>query len=400
MRMGGAQMPITSLKVALIDGPMYGPLYRSLEVFEQSTGITVNVAFKGTHPELNALLKGAFEAKECPFDLVSTHSKYAPSQAENLLSLDPYFDESALADFAPSIVELCRVGSELKSIPRNFDARLMVYRTDRLAELGIGVPETWEQLGEASRRAKAAGYTGLVYPGKGSGLFGTFFELLSSEDGKLFDERLQPAFNSAAGLAAVQRLRDWYKEGLTPEGLPEMEYDEVSTNFREGDSTFVTDWPGYFSLYTDPAFPLAGRFDLALTPAGSQGRRAVYCGSHSFAVLAGTQHPEQAVQLLHHLTSHESQLIDANHGHVPVRTSVMDKLKIAAAEDSLEARRLSLLEETIRTSVVIPPKFPEYPLTEDIIWQTFQSAIVGRLEPQEALDKAAFEIGKVVEAYR
>ncbi|MEK8130541.1 extracellular solute-binding protein [Paenibacillus filicis] len=392
-------MPHAPLQVALIDGPMYAPLYRSFQTFEQSTGIAVNIAFRGTHPELNAHLKQWFQGSECPYDLISTHTKYAPSQADHLLSLDAYLEDDELADFAPAIVELCRIRGELKSIPRNFDARLLAYRTDRLRKLAIGVPDTWEELGEAAHLAHKAGYTGFVYPGKGSGLFGTFFELLSSEDGELFDDRLQPRFDSEAGVRALELLRSWYRQGWTPAELPEMEYEEVAACFRDGTSTFVTDWPGYFSLLKDASSSAAGQFDLALTPAGSGGRRAVYCGSHSFAIPAGTQEPEQAVRLLRHLTSAETQMIDARHGHVPVRSSVMDETKQSAAKGSLEERRWSLLEETIRTSVVIPPKFPEYPLTEDILWQALRSGIAGDLSPREALAQASSEIARVVAIY-
>ncbi|MGH9883734.1 MAG: extracellular solute-binding protein, partial [Pyrinomonadaceae bacterium] len=65
------------LQVALISGPAYDPLYECLPRFEESTGIKVNVAFRGDHPALNHHLA---ELAEVPYDLVSTHTKYAPSQ--------------------------------------------------------------------------------------------------------------------------------------------------------------------------------------------------------------------------------------------------------------------------------------------------------------------------------
>jgi hypothetical protein len=41
------------LQIALISGPAYDPLYESLTTFTRTTGIKVNVAFSGDHPELN-----------------------------------------------------------------------------------------------------------------------------------------------------------------------------------------------------------------------------------------------------------------------------------------------------------------------------------------------------------
>src|SRR5947207_7254241 len=94
------------LQVALISGPAYDPLYDCLPRFTESTGIKVNVAFRGDHPTLNEHLAAL---KAIPYDLVSTHTKYASSQLEFLAPLDTLIDESTLRDFAPLLLELARI---------------------------------------------------------------------------------------------------------------------------------------------------------------------------------------------------------------------------------------------------------------------------------------------------
>ncbi|MFF2089823.1 extracellular solute-binding protein [Paenibacillus sp. NPDC058174] len=388
-----------TLRVALIEGPAYNPLYHIFDKFERHTGIHVSVSFLGAHPDLNRHVGELFDSGECDYDLISTHTKYAPSQASHLLDLDDYFSAEQLSDFSPSLIELARVQGKLKSIPRNFDARLLFYRTDQLQQLGLDVPQTWKELYEAAAAAKGQGWTGFAYPGMESGLFGTFFELLVSRGGELFDERLQPAFDSEAGREALRYLKRIYEQGLTPQNLPNMHYDEVSQSFRDGGCMMVTDWPGYYQLLLDPSRPAAGRFGLALTPADDSGKRSVYCGSHSFAVTASTQKPEQAISLLKFFTSYEAQSIDALNGHVPVRGSVMDAQKKSAPAGSLEALRWSLLDETMATSVIIPPKFPEYPETEDLLWKALQDGITGKLSVEDALKGAAADIGGIVSRY-
>ncbi|OPA80527.1 hypothetical protein BVG16_07310 [Paenibacillus selenitireducens] len=389
-------MKSKTLRVAFIDGPAYAPLYACLAQFSQQFGIQVDIGFKGTHPDLNRHVQECFENGLSSYDLISTHTKYAPSQARYLYGLDQAFTAEELGDFSPALLELARVQGELISIPRNFDARLLVYRRDRLEELGLSVPETWEELADVASRATEAGYTGFVFPGMESGLFGTFFELLISGGGQLFDEQLQPRFASEAGVEALHKLRQWYQCGWTPKGLPDMHYDEVSASFRQGESTMVTDWPGYFGLLSDPMSPVSNLFDLALTPKSASGRRAVYCGSHSFAVPASSEHVEEALLLLKFLTSPEVQAIDADQGHVPVRQSVMTRQKQGAPPHSIAARRWSLLEETLATSVIIPPKFPEYPAAEDILWQALRRCIVGELSEQQALALASEQIQQLV----
>jgi len=393
-------MSRTTLKVGLVDGPSYQPLYRSFAEFSERTGIEIQIVFQGTHPDLNRFVQKTFESGENAFDLLSTHTKYVPSQARYLLPLNEAFSTEELGDFSPALLELARYNSTLMSIPRNFDARLLFYRADRLAELAIEVPRTWRELSEAAQQLQAAGYTGFVYPGKESGLFGTFFELLIGEGGRLFDEHLQPAFYSRSGMEALRWLKELYRKKLTPEDLPDYHYDEVSASFRSGDSTMTTDWPGYWGLLNDNACVVHDKFGVALTPASERGKRAVYCGSHSFAVTAASERRDEAIELLKFITSPQIQAIDAANGHVPVRISVMDRIKQAAKDHPLESRRWALLEETMDTSVIIPPKFAEYPETEDILWQSLRRCIIGSLTEEQALSEAASAISKIVSKYR
>ena len=115
------------LHIALVSGPAYDPLYTSLPLFTEITGIKVSVDFRGDHPAINHHLAGL---DHVPYDLVSTHTKYAPSQLNFLAPLDGVAPEEALSDFMPLLLELARVNGSLYGIPRNIDVRLLHYRKD------------------------------------------------------------------------------------------------------------------------------------------------------------------------------------------------------------------------------------------------------------------------------
>src|SRR5713226_9328016 len=100
------------LQVALISGPAYDPLYACLPALTAATGINVKVAFRGDHPTLNHHLA---TLAEVPYDLVSTHTKYAPSQLRFLSPLDDLIESSSLEDFVPLLLELARVDGSLYS---------------------------------------------------------------------------------------------------------------------------------------------------------------------------------------------------------------------------------------------------------------------------------------------
>ena len=113
----------SDLKIALISGGMYDSLYAHIPQFEQATGAAVAVEFTGTHPELNAHLAALDRP---PYDLVGTHTKYAPSQQRFLAPLES-FDT---VDFFPPLLRMAGIGGALYGIPRNIDLRLLHYRTD------------------------------------------------------------------------------------------------------------------------------------------------------------------------------------------------------------------------------------------------------------------------------
>ena len=85
----------------------------------------------------------------------------------------------------------------------------------------------------------------------------------------------------------------------------------------------VTDWPGYYGSYRDPASPVRDRFSLVRMPAGPTGRVCCYAGSHTFALTQSGIDCAAARELLRFLTAPEQQAIEAQQGSVPVRRSVM-----------------------------------------------------------------------------
>jgi multiple sugar transport system substrate-binding protein len=152
------------LQVALISGPAYDPLYECLPRFTESTGIKVEVAFSGDHPAINSHLA---RLPEVPYDLVSTHTKYAPSQLSFLASFDGLVDPGMLEDFVPLLLEFASVDGSLLGLPRNIDVRLLHYRTDLIES----PPATWNDLLELARKHNSPpDCYGFLFTGRESGL--------------------------------------------------------------------------------------------------------------------------------------------------------------------------------------------------------------------------------------
>lgn len=382
MRMNG------ELQVALISGPAYDRLYECLPAFTEATGVRVNVAFRGDHPALNHHLA---TLAEVPYDLVSTHTKYAPSQLEFLAPLDEALDSSALDDFVLLLLELARVDGSLYSLPRNIDVRLLHFRTDLIDS----PPATWDDLLDTARRHNSSDCFGFLFPGRESGLFGTFFELAEMAGARLFPENLVPDIENEGGRWALRFLRACYAEQLTPRELPEWHYDKVHECFRRGAAAMVGDWPGYYSLYRDPRISAVhDRLGLSPYPVGPAGKSLAYGGGHTFALTKQGAPKVEALELLLYLTATEQQLGEARQGCVPVRRSVMKKMQSEASQEN--HARLAMLEKVIAEHILIPPKLARYPEVEEVLWRTVQKAFLGEMEIDGALKYMTEQISQIV----
>jgi multiple sugar transport system substrate-binding protein len=299
------------------------------------------------------------------------------------MPLDEFLTPEELSDFVPRVLDLCRINEKLMQLPRNLDARLLFYRADL-----ISAPQTWDGATAQMVEYKQNGLYGFAFPGRHSGLFGTFYEMLGMAGGDLFDDDLQPTFNSEAGEWALNFLHRLHAvERVTPPDLIDnWYYDEISERFRKGDVLMIGEWPGFYGLYQKPeTCAVFDQFDVTVYPAGPAGIRKSYAGGHSFAIPKAARDPEGGLALAKYLTSADVQWYEASvEGHTPVRQSVFRRMSQTGGT-ARDARRMAALEETINHYAMIPPKFAKYPLIEDILWIGVQEAITGKQTPKESL---------------
>jgi multiple sugar transport system substrate-binding protein len=383
------------LRVLLVGGPMYDPLYTRLAEFEEREGVRVDATIVPTHPDLNERIEKEFGSGGASYDLVSTHTKYAPSQMQWLTPLDDDIEQSELEHFTPRTLDLARIEGQLYGIPRNLDVKLLLHRTDLMDR----PPGSWEELLETAAGLRSDGRYGFVFPGKESGLFGHFFELHAMAGGGMFEDEGPPApnMNDEAGRWALGLLKKLY-DRAAPEETTEWHYDEVAACFRDGRAAMSTDWPGGFHVYEEEGSGIRGRFDVALYPEGVAGRH-IYSSSHTFAIPNTVRDRPAALALLRFLTSRESQAYEARLGTLPARNDSLQDARDEAEAGSLEERRWKLLEEA-QEAALFPPKHPNYPAVEDAIWEGIREALLGHKSVDEALEDTETAARRAAEGMR
>lgn len=124
------------------------------------------------------------------------------------------------------------------SVPWYMDCTGLYYNKERLEELGIDVPTTWEELSDAVDKAKEAGYGGIITYQSAYAFYSFFYQnecpvidtsgdipqvVIDNEEGK-------EAWNYICDLISKGGLVESFKEATT--------WDKVYESFANGEETF------------------------------------------------------------------------------------------------------------------------------------------------------------------
>ena len=76
--------------------------------------------------------------------------------------------------------------------------------------------------------------------------------MLVAEGGEYLDSKGRPAFNSDAGVRALQWFVDLYKAKAVPPGTPNYLWDDLGQGFASGTVALDLDWPSWARLLQRP----------------------------------------------------------------------------------------------------------------------------------------------------
>jgi multiple sugar transport system substrate-binding protein len=297
-------------------------------------------------------------------DLCATHSKYAPSQSQWLRPLDDLVDPGVVEPLARPAVDLCRFEGAQRCLPRLIDVRVLWARTDRVAT----VPGTWGALVESD--------VVFGFPGRESGLFGCFFELVVGRGGELFDAQLCPTMATPEAVDAIETLCCLARRA--PPDLVDWHYDQVDAALLDGRVDAAAAWPGAWGPIRASA--LADRLAPHLYPAGAA-RRVSYAGCHAWGIPHTCDDLDGAVALLHRLLGPELQAIDAAGGNMCAHR---DALGHVTPKNEVDRQRLEITRRTIDEAMITYPPLARFPEIEDAGWAAIRDALRGRQSPAAA----------------
>jgi multiple sugar transport system substrate-binding protein len=241
------------------------------------------------------------------------------------------------------------------------------------------VPDTWAELIDSE--------VVLGFPGRESGLFGTFFELVTGAGGSLFDDRARPTMDTAEAEWAIDAL--CRLAARAPADLPDWHYDGVDAALLEGRVDAAAAWPGgWGAIRTSPD---AAHLQPFRYPAGTAARVS-YSGCHSWGIPTTCGDVERAVALVTNLAGFDAQRLDASGGNMCAH---LDALASVPPADDTDRRRLEITRDTIDNAMITYPPLARFPEVEDAGWSAIQAAVRGQRSAREAasdIQAAATEV--------
>ena len=190
-----------TLRVKLIGGAQYEPLYAEIENWEAKTGANVEILSRKNHFELDREIKQDIAAGTLDWCVGSNHTSFAPQYGTIYRDLNGVIDAGVLAEFDELAITNSTVDGRLVQLPRHSDVSNLFYQKSLYAntekqvkfkaEYGYDLtpPDTFDQFRDhAMFFANAPTFYGTQYVGKDEAITGRFYEMLVANGGALFDE--------------------------------------------------------------------------------------------------------------------------------------------------------------------------------------------------------------------
>ncbi|WP_027720164.1 ABC transporter substrate-binding protein [Maridesulfovibrio zosterae] len=296
---------------------VYGDINRVFET--ESADIGSITDFMSIHPEIKVevipeydewvlheqALKIMRDPKAEQPDIIEMPGSWVASFAQEglLLPIESWFEElpeREKKDFLAPLVTGYRYEKELYGLPALLGLQYLYGCKKMLPESGL--PKTIEELVSTSRYIKEKhGVQGLIFPSKGLNLYKFYYTLLQIVlDGQKTENNLE---------AHVTAYKAFY--ALVKENQPDYEkfsHVVAEGEFRSGKAgmSINGNYVWYLlSLSKDVGFPVHPEHVTVgfLPMLESTDRRKNHVWSRGFVINKRTRHPEQALTLLHHLTS-------------------------------------------------------------------------------------------------
>lgn len=298
--------------------------------------------------------------------------------------------------FVKSAIDVSRfpVGSgKLYAAPFVGNIAMFAYRKDLLAKYGFDRPKTWSDVLKAAQtiQAKEEGVSGLVFRGlKGNPIVTSFLPVLWANGGQVVDDAGKAVLDTPESLKALTQFLSF--KALAPKGVETYNATELRDAVHQGRAAIAVEmwssWAG--SLDDGKVSKVAGQVEVVASPGEVKGP-APMLGAWLLAIPADSPNKARAADFIRFVTSPESQkLIALETGNPPTLVSLFTDKDLVAKYRWYPAQLEALNLAQAR------PRISQWARVETILGDYLQLALIGQMQPQQALTEANAQIARAL----
>ena len=299
-----------------------------------------------------------------------------------------------LSDFFDSALMITEWGEYRDRLPITAEAYMLTYRKDIYEELGLEVPETFDELKETVKKISESDINayGITLRG-GTGFWYPFYAILRSYGGDYWTEDGEILVNSPESISAFETLVELAK--YCPPGVTDYDWDQVNISMYTGQAATFIDSSVAYSNFIDPEKSMiVDKLGFAPYPIGSSGRKTV---GHYWSICMNnaSKMKPQAWLFLEWATSNPVQQKLSLKGVMPPRKSIWDDPEFVSnyPEDYIEGLSVSL-----DTAISLTPGRHTLYIWElmDILTAEIQLVMMGRKDVEAAVNNCADRWSEVI----
>ncbi|PXK08002.1 ABC transporter substrate-binding protein [Klebsiella variicola] len=268
-------------------------------------------------------------------------------------------------------------------MPWILDTKYLYYNKAMLDKAGIKTPPaSWQQVMDDAKVLKDKGIVKypLVWSWSQAEALVCDYTTLVSGFGGSFYQNGKLDFSTPASLKAVTLMKTSLDQGLSNPASREYLEEDVRKAFSNGDAAFALNWTYMYNMANDPKqSKVAGEVGIVPAPGDTPDKPGAVNGSMGLGIAKASQHPEEAWQYIHYLTSQPVQDKYAKLS-LPVWKASYQDPAVAKGQESLIAAADKSLNVMLSR-----PETADYSRLSNILQQQLQSVLQGKATPDVAL---------------
>ncbi|GGA41224.1 sugar ABC transporter substrate-binding protein [Paenibacillus physcomitrellae] len=345
---------------------------------EQNPGVKVEVQAIPWDSAHDKLLT-AVASQNGP-DVVQMGTTWVPefAAAGALADLAPYIEKYPnlkAENFYDGAVQTGQYDGKTVGIPWYVETRSLFYRTDLLGDVGYPEgPKTWDELKDASQKLVAkggAGHYAITIDGKDQ-ITAAIFAWQNGID--FIDDQGQPHFNDPKYVEAIDYMKSFFDEKLTPVGT---DLDGVAA-FKDGTIPMFISGPWMIQTIKDKDPEIDGKWTVTTLPAKENNDSSI--GGSDLSIFNYSKNKDEAAKFISFMSDKEAQL------KYYETSNSLPALKTAWDDQAFQDPMIAAFGKQLETARPAP-QIKEWETIAQAQIASFEQISIGGADTQTEMDK-------------